>query len=55
MEFVRSASQLLTLIRSDNFATCVSLVDFAVEFRVRFESSQRISLLNKWRYQRFDH
>ena len=55
MEFVRSASQSLTLIRSDNFATYVSLVDFAVEFRVRFESSQTINLLSKWRFQRFDH
>ena len=55
LEFVRSDSQSLTLIRSDNFATCVSLVDFAIEFRVRFESSQTINLLSRWRFQRFDH
>ena len=55
LEFVRSNSQSLTLIRSDNFATYESPEDFTVEFRVRFESSQRINLLSKWRFQRSDH
>ena len=55
LEFVRSDSQSQTLIRSDNFATYESLEDFTVEFRVRFESSQRINLLSKWRFQRSDH
>ena len=33
----------------------MSPVDFAIDFRVRFEYSQTINLLSKWRFQRFDH
>lgn len=55
MEFDQSIDASLTLIRSLDFATYVSLVDFAIDFRVKFECSQTINLLNKWRSQRFDH
>ena len=55
MEFAQADYELLTLIKSLDFATCVSLADFAIQFRVRFESSLTINLLSKWRFQRFDH
>ena len=55
MEFVQADHESLSLIRSLNFATCVSLMDTAIEFGVRFQSSKMINLLSMWRFQRSDH
>ena len=44
MEFVQADHESLSLIRSLNFATCVSLMDTTPEFRARFESSKMINL-----------